>query len=180
MADAARGAREQETGVTRSESQRQLARMSQPLLDLRSEIDTLFDRFFPTPFFGPFGTRLMEAQPLRQRFGGNAPKVDVSESDREIQIVAELPGLKQEDVRLTLEDDVLTMSGETSESREETDKEYHLAERSYGRFERSFRLPDTVDRERVSAKFENGLLTVTLTKSEKAQQKVKRIEIARK
>ncbi len=178
MTDASKGTREQQTGVTHSEGPRQLAR--NPLLDLRNEIDTLFDRFFSTPFFGPFGGRFLEAQPLRQHFGGIVPKVDVSESDREIQIVAELPGLKEEDVRLTLEDDVLTMSGETGETREEKEKQYYLTERSYGRFERSFRLPETVDHERISAKFENGLLTITLPKSEKAQQRARRIEIGRK
>jgi HSP20 family protein len=108
------------------------------------------------------------------------PKVDVSESDKEIQIVAELPGLKQEDVDLSLADDVLTIRGETRESREEREKQYHLTERSYGRFERSFQLPDFVDRERIAARFENGLLTVTLPKSEKARPSARRIEIARK
>jgi HSP20 family protein len=105
--------------------------------------------------------------------------VDVSETDREIQIVAELPGLKQDDISLNLQDDVLTVSGEARESREEKEKQYHLTERSYGRFERSFRLPDTVDRNQISANFENGLLTITLPKTEKTQN-VKRIEIGRK
>lgn len=178
MADAPKSTKE--TGMTRSEGQRPLARTGNPLFDLRNEIDTLFDRFFSTSFFGPFGSRLIEAEPLRQRFGSIMPKVDVSESDREIQIVAELPGLTQKDVDLTLEDEVLTISGETSESREEEEEQYHLTERGYGRFERSFRLPDTVNRERISANFENGLLTVTLPKSEQARQTAKRIEIGRK
>ncbi len=128
------------------------------------------------------GTRrcLLDAEPLRQRFGGVVPRVDVSESEREIQIVTELPGLTQEDVDVSVSDDILTLKGETRESREEKEKQYHLTERSYGRFERSFQLPETVDRERISASFENGLLTVTLPKSEKPRQSTKRIEIARK
>jgi HSP20 family protein len=154
--------------------------MVNPLFDLRDEIDTLFDRFFTGSLFGPFGAGIPEAQPLRQRFGGMMPKVDVSETDREIQIVAELPGLKQDDVELIQEDDLLTLRGQASESREEKEKQYHLTERSYGRFERSFRLPETVDHERISAKFENGLLTVTLPKSERAEKAAKRIEIGRK
>ncbi|MDF2763171.1 MAG: hypothetical protein K0S81_149 [Rhodospirillales bacterium] len=170
---------DQQRGVARSEKQRQPARMNNPLFDLRNEIDTLFDRFFSGSPFGPFGG-LPDAQPLRQRFGGMMPKVDVSETEREIQIVAELPGLKQEDVELSLDNDLLTLRGETSSSRDEKDKQYHLTERSYGRFERSFRLPETVDREKISANFENGLLTVTLPKSERAQQKAKRIEIGGK
>lgn len=172
---------EQQKGVMRSEGgERQPARMANPLFDLRNEIDTLFDRFFSGSLLGPFGSAVREAQPLRQRFGGVMPKVDVSESEREIHIVAELPGLKQEDVELNLEDDVLTLRGQTSDSREEKDKQYHLTERSYGRFERSFRLPETVDRERISANFGNGLLTITLPKSSKAQQSTKRIEIGGK
>jgi HSP20 family protein len=177
MADAPKSTKG--TEMSRREGQ-QLARTGHPLFDLRNEIDTLFDRFFSSSPFAPFGSRFMEAQPLQQRFGGALPKVDVSENDREIQIVAELPGLKQEDINLNLQDDVLTVSGETRESREEKEKQYHLTERSYGRFERSFRLPDTVDRDKISARFENGLLTITLPKSEKSQQKAKRIEIGRK
>ncbi len=171
----------QQREVTRTNTtQRQPARTANPLFDLRNEIDTLFDRFFSGSMFGPFGAGIPDALPLRQRFGGMVPKVDVSETDREIQIVAELPGLKQEDVELTLEDDLLTLRGQASESREEKDKQFHLTERSSGRFERSFRLPETVDRERVSAKFESGLLTVTLPKAERAQKAAKRIEIGRK
>ena len=170
---------DQQRGVARSEGQRQPARMNNPLFDLRNEIDTLFDRFFSGSLFGPFGG-LPDAQPLRQRFGGMMPKVDVSETEREIQIVAELPGLKQEDVELTVEEDLLTIRGQTGESREERDKQYHLTERSYGRFERSFRLPETVDRDRITANFENGLLTITLPKSERPQSSAKRIEIGGK
>lgn len=160
--------------------QRQMVRPGNPLFDLRSEIDTLFDRFFSGGLLAPFGGGLLDAEPLRQRFGGVMPKVDVSESDREIQIVAELPGLKQEDVDVSISNDILTLKGETRETREEKEKQYHLTERSYGRFERSFQLPETVDRERISASFENGLLTVTLPKSEKPRQATKKIEIARK
>jgi HSP20 family protein len=168
---------DQQRGITRSEGgQRQPARAANPLFDLRNEIDTLFDRFFSGSLFGPFGG-VPDAQLLRQPFGGTMPKVDVSESEREIQIVAELPGLKQEDVELRLENDLLTLRGEASSARDQKDKHYHLTERSYGRFERSFRLPETVDREKISASFEHGLLTVTLPKSERAQQKSKRIEI---
>ena len=169
---------ERETGVARREGQRQPARATHPLFGLRDEIDTLFDRFFSGSLLGPFAG--LEAQPLRQSFGGVLPKVDVSESDSEIQIVAELPGLKQDEVELSLEEGVLTLRGETRASREERDKQYHLSERSYGRFERSFRLPETIDRERISANFDNGLLTVTLPKSAKAERSARRIAIGRK
>jgi HSP20 family protein len=172
---------DQQRGLSRSEpAQRQPSRPANPLFDLRNEIDTLFDRFFSGGFFPPMLGGFPEGQPLRQRFGGMAPKVDVSESEREIQIVAELPGLKQDDVELTVEDDLLTIRGQTSESREEKDRQYHLTERSYGRFERSFRLPDTVDRDRIAANFHNGLLTITLPKAERPHASTKRIEIGSK
>ena len=74
MADVYKGAKER--GVSRSESQQQLTRTGHPLFDLRNEIDTLFDRFFSNSLFAPFASRMMEAQPLRQRFGGTMPKVD--------------------------------------------------------------------------------------------------------
>ena len=93
--------------------------------------------------------------------------------------MAELPGLKQDDIDLNLQDDVLTVSGETREFAGGKREAVPFEERSYGRFERSVRLPDTVDRENISANFENGLLTITLPKTEKTQ-KVKRIEIGRK
>jgi HSP20 family protein len=169
---------DQQRGLTRSEGgqQRQPAKASHPLFDLRNEIDTLFDRFFSGSAFGPF-VGFAEPQLLHQRFGGLMPKVDVSETERDIQIVAELPGLKQEDVELNLENDLLTLRGEAGSVRDEKDKQYHLTERSYGRFERSFRLPETVDRDKISASYENGLLTVTLPKSERARQHAKRIKI---
>ena len=97
------------------------------------------------------------------------PSVDVFEDKESLKIVAELPGLKPEDVKITLENSTLTLRGEKKQVAEEKTERVHRYERSYGSFERSFALPNTVDAEKVAAAFENGVLTVTLPKAEKAK-----------
>jgi HSP20 family protein len=99
------------------------------------------------------------------------PSVDVSETDGEYQIKAEIPDVKKEDVRVTLEDGVLTIQGERKQEKEEKGKKYHRIERSYGSFVRSFTLPDLVDEEKVKAEFKDGVLNLKLPKSEKAKPK---------
>ena len=112
--------------------------------------------------------------------GGNlmrAPATDVIESEAGIRVVAELPGLTAEDIELDLENNVLTIRGEKNEERTEGDEQgtYHLAERRYGTFSRSFVLPRDVDPDGIEAQFENGVLTIRIPKSEKARRR--RIEI---
>jgi len=97
------------------------------------------------------------------------PAVDVFEDKESLKIVAELPGLKPEDVKITMENNTLTLRGEKKQVAEEKTERVHRYERSYGSFERSFSLPNTVDAEKVAAAFENGVLTVTLPKAEKAK-----------
>jgi HSP20 family protein len=104
------------------------------------------------------------------------PSVDVSETEGEYQIKAELPEVKKEDVKVTVEDGVLTIQGERKHEKEEKGKKYHRVERSYGSFVRSFTLPDLVDEEKVKAEFKDGVLNVQLPKSEKAKPKA--IEVA--
>lgn len=100
-----------------------------------------------------------------------APSVDVSETDGEYQIKAEIPDVKKEDVKVTLEDGVLTIQGERKIEKEEKGKKYHRVERSYGSFVRSFTLPDLVDEANVKAEFKDGVLNLTLPKSEKVKPK---------
>lgn len=95
------------------------------------------------------------------------PKVDVKETDQAIEITAEVPGLKPEDIELTLTGDLLTLKGEKKNEREEKKENYHLVERSYGSFQRSFRLPVEVDRQKLEATHKDGVLRVTLPKAEK-------------
>ena len=97
------------------------------------------------------------------------PSVDVFEDKESLKIVAELPGLKPEDVKITLENSTLTLRGEKKQVAEENTERVHRYERSYGSFERSFSLPNSVDADKVAASFESGVLTITLPKAEKAK-----------
>lgn len=100
-----------------------------------------------------------------------APSVDISESETEYLIKAELPEVKKEDVKVSLEDGVLTLQGERRQEKEEKNKKYHRVERSYGSFVRSFVLPDQVDETKVQAAFKDGMLNLHIPKSEKAKPK---------
>jgi HSP20 family protein len=107
-----------------------------------------------------------------------APTADISEDENEYVIKAELPELKKEDVKVTVENGVLTISGERKFEKEEKKKKYHRVERAYGRFVRSFALPDNADPSKVKADFKDGMLTVHLPKSEKAKPKQIEVKVA--
>src|SRR5712664_1978321 len=98
-----------------------------------------------------------------------APLVDIIEDDKEYLVKAELPEVRREDVKVSVENGVLTIRGERKFEREEKNKKYHRVERGYGSFVRSFTLPDVADGDRVSAEFKDGVLKVHLPKSEKAK-----------
>ncbi|MDW9531678.1 Hsp20 family protein [Sinorhizobium meliloti] len=108
-------------------------------------------------------------------FAGGWPSVEVSDRDKEIKVTAELPGLDEKDVELSLSDGVLSLRGEKRAETE--DQENQFSERYYGRFERRIALGYEVDESKVNATFRNGVLTVTLPKTEQAQSKAKRIAI---
>jgi HSP20 family protein len=97
------------------------------------------------------------------------PPTDIFEDADGVKIVVELPGLKPEDVKLTMENHTLTIRGEKKQIAEEKTTRVHRYERSYGAFERSFTLPNSADEEKVTAKFEHGVLSVTLPKADKAK-----------
>jgi len=103
------------------------------------------------------------------------PNVELAETEREIRVTAELPGLDQKDVDVTVEDGLLTLRGEKRSDVDDKDRGY--TERSYGRFERRIGLPKGVDRDRANATFSNGVLTVTLPKTEAANENVRRIPV---
>lgn len=94
------------------------------------------------------------------------PAVDLTENKNEFKVVAELPGMKREDVKIALTENVLTVRGEKRARKEEENESWHQVERSYGSFERSFQLTCPVEPGKVKARFEDGVLTVTLPKSE--------------
>ncbi|HLG88796.1 MAG TPA: Hsp20/alpha crystallin family protein [Alphaproteobacteria bacterium] len=106
-----------------------------------------------------------------------APRVDLSEDDKAYHIIADLPGMTESDVNVALSGDMLTISGEKTEEKEEKDRSYHFAERRADRFQRSFNLPPGIDRDRIEAKLKNGVLALTLPKTAEAQQQQKKIEV---
>lgn len=110
---------------------------------------------------------------------GYAPAIDIAENLEEITLTAELPGLTKSDVQVTFEDGMLTLQGEKREEKRQKDetKQYHIYERSYGAFARSFTLPSAVDDKRIKAEFHDGVLTVHLPKSAEAKRNGKPIEI---
>ena len=105
------------------------------------------------------------------------PVVDLSETDDSYIIRAEIPGMKKEDVKITLHDTLVTIWGEKKSEAEERKGTYHRIERSYGSFERSFNLPGAVKSGDIEAKYNDGLLTITLPKTEEAKEKVHEIKI---
>ena len=140
-----------------------------PFLTLHREMNRLFDDVF---------SRFDSAIPAP--FGRMAtwPSLEVSVTDNEVRITAELPGMEEKDVELAVKDDVLILRGEKKAQTEDAGR--HFSERYYGVFERQIPLPFEVDEGRATATFENGVLTVTLPKSPRAEDKVKRIAIGSK
>jgi len=124
---------------------------------LKQEMDRVFDRFFETRW---------EDMPA---LGDWVPKVDVSETKDAVVVKAEIPGMEANDVHASLQENVLTISGEKKQEKEENDERYHRMERSYGSFTRSVRLPAGVDSSKVNASFKSGVLTVTLPKTAAAK-----------
>jgi|SRR5690349_13490692 HSP20 family protein len=100
-----------------------------------------------------------------------APNVDIAEDEKEYLIRAELPGVKKQDLNVTYENGVLTLTGERKEDREEKTRRYHRLECSYGKFTRSFTLPEDIEPDKIEAEFKDGVLWVHVTKSEKARPK---------
>lgn len=110
------------------------------------------------------------------RKDGFMPSVDISETDTQFEVSVVLPGLNKEDITINLEKGTLTISGERKLNKEEEGKNYHRVETPYGKFSRSFYLPETIDEETISATYDSGILNITINKSEEKAKK--QIEIA--
>ncbi|RME39903.1 MAG: Hsp20/alpha crystallin family protein [Planctomycetota bacterium] len=135
-------------------------------------MDMLFERFFRDPWgaledFGDGGSLLTAM-----------PRMDVAESDKDVTVTLELPGVDPKDLDIRVSQGVLTVQGEKKREKEEKDRNYHWVEREYGSFHRTVPLPNSVDPEKVEATYENGVLTVTLAKQPGHQQK--RVEVKAK
>ena len=141
------------------------------LADLREEMNQLFEDFFEQPFgMTPFSER----SALKTSF---SPDVDISETEKEITVDMELPGLDADDIDLSFHGNTLTISGEKRTEKEDQGKHYYRKERSYGSFRRAIPLPTEIDEEHIEASFKQGVLHVHLPKTKEARQKSKRIEI---
>ena len=127
------------------------------MTSFKKEMDRLFDRFFE-----PVASEM-------PALGEWEPKVDIAETKDAITVKAEVPGVDQKDVAVSLQDGVLTIKGEKEEEKEEKDKRYHRVERSYGAFTRVMRLPSAVDGSKATASFKDGVITITLPKAPEAK-----------
>jgi len=140
------------------------------------ELEDLQSRF--TSLIGQSPTRWNGGDEKALAVAQWAPLVDITEDDREYLIKAELPEVRKEDVRVTVENGTLSISGERNFQKEDKGTRYHRLERSYGSFVRSFGLPDDADAQKVSAEFKDGLLRVRVQKLEKALPKSVEIKVA--
>ena len=145
-------------------------RDADPFMALHREVNRLFDDVFRG--FDQFG---MGRFPSLASGRMSWPNVEISETDKEIRVTAEIPGLEEKDVEVLLDDDVLTLRGEKRSETE--DKERQFSERFYGQFERRIPLGTEVDQDKVEARFKNGVLAITMPKTERALSKAKRIAI---
>lgn len=105
------------------------------------------------------------------------PAIDIQENGDKFELTAELPGVDKKDVNISVNEDVLTISGEKKKTVEKEDAQCYRSERMFGKFERSFRLPDEVDQDKIEAKYENGILHLTIPKTEESKPKEREIKI---
>lgn len=144
---------------------------SSPLYQL--EVSRLFDNF--SRLFDNFSRTLPTN--ATSSLAENLLRLDVCENDKEIVVSADVPGMTQKDITVTLSNKILTISGSKEIERDEKKNDYHLIERSFGSFTRSLELPVEIDADKIEAKCSQGVLSIHLPKSERAQTSVKKIEV---
>jgi HSP20 family protein len=154
----------------RGEKQVPVRREGEPsILSFQQEMNRLFDEFSRGWGLAPF-------REFSEQWDAFSPRVDVVEGDKEITVSAELPGMDEKGIDLSLSHGVLTISGEKQEEKEDKGRNYYRMERSYGSFQRSIPLPSEVVEDKAKATFKKGVLTITLPKTAEAQAR-KRIPI---
>ncbi len=159
----------------------QLKLASDPIWNIHREIDRIFEDVFSN--FGV--SRLPRLLEQKASSGGISnillkPNVDIKETKKDYQITIEIPGVEENDIKLELADNILTISGEKKYEKEEKDEHYHSVERSYGSFRRVLSLPEDVNTDNIEAKFKNGVLTISVPRKEIAKsegENIKQIEI---
>jgi HSP20 family protein len=164
--------------VKRETMEPSFTRVWHPFESLHREIDRLFDDF-GMGFRWPFGRSLFAAEPLfrRELTAPKMPAVDVVENEKGYEITADLPGMEENNIEVKVTDGVLTIKGERQGEKEEKKRDYYLQERSFGSFQRSFELPESVDTDKIEAAFKKGVLAVKLPKKAEAQKPAKKIEV---
>lgn len=148
-----------------------------PFESLRREVDRLFDEFDGGAWPSPFRRSNFEALWRLGPAWPGAPATDITNTDKAYEITAELPGMDEKDIEVKVASGVMSIKGQKKEATEEKNKDYYLQERRFGSFERSFRLPEGVDSDKIVASSKKGVLTVTLPKTPEAQKAEKRIEV---
>ncbi len=138
-----------------------------PFALFRQEMNSLFDNFFHG----------FDMEPSWGSLGSFNPRVDVKESDKEIAIAAELPGMNDKDIDISLTKDTLTIKGEKKQEKEDKGKDYYRMERSYGSFTRMIPLPAEIDTDKAKAEFKKGVLSISLPKTVKAIKETKKIPV---
>ncbi len=139
-----------------------------PLARLRTEMDRAFERFWRDPWSASLAD-------VFQSSSGLGLRMNLAESENDVTVTAELPGVDPKDVDISVTNNVLTIRGEKKQEKEEKKRNYHYVERSFGSFHRSIQLPSSADPNKVDASYKNGILTVTLQK--RPEDKPKRIPV---
>ena len=150
-----------------------------PFGSLHRDLDQMFNALRSGFWRSSAGGQSSELAPMWQRMSGRAlaPAVDIAETNDQYELTAELPGMDPEHVEVKIANGRLTIKGEKKEETEEEKEGYHLSERRYGSFQRSFDLPDGVDADKIIAEFKNGVLKISIPKTPELQEKEKKIAI---
>lgn len=163
---------------TRNEIDSQSGNSFTPIGRLSEEFDRLFDQLGAGMFRGPQALQSLLRGVLDRNWDrGVGPATDMAEHDNGYEITAELPGIEANDIEVKLSNGMLTVRGMKKREIETNNADYHISERHYGAFTRSFPLPDGIESERVDARFAKGVLTITLPKTAAAKQADRKVQI---
>jgi len=143
--------------------------LREPINRLRSEMDRMFDEF-PARFpVARFGTRYLASIPV--------PAIEMTETESDYRVSVEVPGIRHEDIDLSIEEDMLVLKGEKRDEREEKERDYSISERSYGSFERRVSLPQDALADGIEANTDNGVITIVIPRNQEASTERRRIKI---